>query len=353
MLSSKKTSEDFNFNLPIDYVVSKFYEFGYKVKHNTYTNTYNCCCPICREGKSWGKKRRCYYLPTEDRIICHNCGRDYPTYKWIREVSGWTHAQLRDSLEQDAYDVVDFGNHDVKGIQMPTLPEDSINLFDPIQVEYFKNNSIVRAALDYIKLRRLDSAINRPDELYISLKDKFQPNRLVIPFKDDHNKIIFYQTRKILDWDDKPDYLSKANADKSLYGIDNIDERLDTVFLFEGPIDAFFMRNGIGVAGINTGHRNLTEVQKSQMYSLSLFDKIWVLDSQWLDKTARDKTYSLLMDGATVFTWPKKFGCRFKDLNELCVYCGIDEIPESFIKSNSKCGNVEALRFMMEISKCS
>ena len=351
VINLKKTREEFKFNLPISYVVSKFYEFGYKVKHNAHTNTYNCCCPLCREGTSWGKQRRCYYLPDDDRIYCHNCGKNYSTYKWIREVSGWSHDQLRESLERDAYDVVDFGDQAVKTLNIPTLPEDSINLFDPMQVKFYKKDPVVNIALDYIKLRRLDTAVNRPNALYISLKDKFQPNRIIIPFMDDLNKIIFYQTRKIMSGDDKPNYLSKANADKSLYGINNIDSKLDSIFLFEGPIDAFFMRNGIGVAGINSGRGNLTELQKCQLDSLSMFDKIWVLDSQWLDETARLKTYDLLMGGEKVFIWPEKFGRKFKDMNEVCVYCGKDEVSEAFIKSNCTQGVSAALKFRMEISK--
>jgi len=48
-----------------------------------------------------------------------------------------------------------------------------------------------------IKSRRLDTAINRPDNLYASLTDKVHKNRLVIPFINEKEEIEFYQTRTV------------------------------------------------------------------------------------------------------------------------------------------------------------
>jgi len=345
-LSSKRT--EFDFNLPVEYVVAKLYEYGYKVTHNKYSNTYNSCCPICHEGNSWGWKKRCFYIPENKNIFCHNCGSSLPPYQWVRAVSGMSHNELQRDLESDTYEsLMVVLDAEKPKIRVPTLPEDSINLFDPIQVKYYEKDPTVKAATEYIEHRRLNTAINRPDALYISLKDRFSSNRLVIPFKDTGGKIVFYQTRKIFDWDDKPNYLSKLNSDKTLYGIDKIDERMDTVFLFEGPIDACFVKNGIGVAGINRGHFKLTVTQQEQMKSIQLFDKIWVLDSQWLDDTSRVKTQSLLEEGEKVFIWPKKWGKQFKDVNEMCVHHGLDQISPEFIKKNSICGENSILRFKM------
>jgi hypothetical protein len=348
-LNLAKTKKPFDFNLPVDFVVSKFYEYGYKVTYNRHANTYQSCCPLCREGNSWGRKKRCFFIPDNNNIYCHNCGSSLTPYNWIKEVSGMTHHEIEQALNDDEYDVqpsVDVDNLVIKPQCLLTLPEDSINLFDPYQINYYKDNDIIQKALVYIKSRRLDSAINKPDAIYLSLKDNYQSNRLVIPFKDETGKIVFYQTRKIFSWDDKPNYLGKANSDKTLYGIDKVDPDLDTVFLFEGPIDSFFIKNGIAVAGINRGHCTLTNTQKLQMESLKLFDKIWVLDSQWVDDTSREKTVSLLETGETVFLWPKKYS-QFKDINELCVKHSLDQVSPQFIKKNSECGPSAILKFKM------
>lgn len=350
-LSSAKTKREFDFNLPVDFVVSKFYEYGYKVSHNKYSNSYQSCCPICREGKSWGKQKRSFYLPDENKIYCHNCGSSLSTYSWIREVSGITHNELVELLDSENYETPIFSEEIKEEFAVSTLPEDSINLFDPNQIEYYKDNDKVRKVVKYFTDRRLNTAVNRPDALYVSIKDRFQSDRLVIPFKDEEGDIVFFQTRRVFDWDDKPNYLSKLGADKTLYGIDKVDSNMDTVFLFEGPIDSFFVKNGLGVAGINKGHFSFTKTQKSQLQSLSLYKKIWVLDSQWIDATAREKTISLLETGETVFIWPKKYGMKYKDLNELCVANGLDQISPEFIKKNAVQGMNSVLRFKLVFGK--
>jgi hypothetical protein len=339
--------------LPADYVISKFYELGYKVTHNKSSGKYNSCCPICREGTSWGRKKRCWYNPEEHNIICYNCGSSLSTYNWIREVSGMSHNDLCDDISKGdyGYTTISLEEEEPK-LTVETLPVDSINLFDQTQVDYYKENYKVCCALEYIKRRRLDTAVNRPHALYISLKDKHQGDRLVIPFKDERGDIVFYQTRTLFDNDERPSYLSKLNSDKTLYGIDRIDPNIDTIFLFEGPIDSFFIKNGLGVAGINKAKEfTLTKTQKSQMESLSLFKKIWFLDSQWVDKTAREKTLALLEAGECVFIWPEKWGKYYKDLNEICVDKSLDQVSAEWVKKNSTCGKGAILKFKMVFGK--
>ena len=332
--------------LPTDYVVTKFFELGFYPKHNRYNDTYQCSCPICKEGKSLGKKKRCFYIPENNLIYCHNCGWSSNPLKWIMRVSGMKYDEICREISDDSYDLLDVMsiNESVKVKKSPSLPDDCINLFDSIQLEYYKDNNIVQTALDYLKLRRLDTAINKPSAFYISLNDFNHKNRLVIPFLDTSGKFIHYQTRKLVKWDEKPNYLSKINSDKSIFGIERVDPSLDDVFIFEGPLDACFVRNGVAVAGINEGQHRFTSIQVEQLKELKLYNKIWVLDNQWIDKTAKEKTKVLLEMGECVFIWPEKFK-TFKDFNELCIHCGLDEIKHSFIKKNSTCGKGAILKF--------
>jgi hypothetical protein len=109
--------------------------------------------------------------------------------------------QVWEEVEKGDFGVIDVLNLD-DGVKtekkISSLPEDSINLFDPIQVSHYKDNGVVQKMMSYIKYRRLDTAINRPDAFYVSLKDFTHKNRLIIPFKDDNGKIIFYQSRKVV-----------------------------------------------------------------------------------------------------------------------------------------------------------
>ena len=328
--------------------MEKFYEFGYKVSYNAYGKTYRSCCPICREGKSWGKKRRCFFLVEDDLIYCHNCGSSLKPYNWIRLVSGMDDDALREDIGNSGARMATLPDEaSGKPAQViPTLPEDSINLFDSTQVEFYKQNLAVIEANKVIDERRLRTAKNGPDALYISLKDVVHKHRLIIPFKDTDGKIIFYQSRKLFSWDEKASYTSKQGGDKSICGMDKIDPNFDTVFIFEGPIDSFFVKNGLAVAGINTGYHRYTQIQQDQLEELKFFKKIWVLDSQWIDKTSREKTLKLLEQGECVFIWPKNWG-KYKDFNEICIKHKLDQISPSFIKDNTQCGGLGIIKCKM------
>jgi len=247
---------------------------------------------------------------------------------------------MQDYRESDT--AIDFTRYETRRTITNTLPVDCINLFDKTQVSFYKNHWVVKIALEYIARRRLDVASNRPKALYLSLKDQYHRNRIIIPFYDACGEIIFYQSRKILD-DETPNYLSKMDADKSLGGVENVDES-DTVFIFEGPLDSFFIKNGVSLAGINKGMGNFTPLQTEQMEELKFYRKIWFLDSQWKDETSRVKTEKLLSSGEEVFIWPAKWGKRYKDLNELCMAHRLNEISPEFVKNNTQKGLSGVLR---------
>lgn len=328
-------------NAPEEYVVSKFFQYIYQPKFNRYNNTYQGGCCICREGGSLGKKRRCYYIPKNDNIFCHNCGWSSKPLKWIKEVSSKTDADIIEEIKQyvDEDDVVEVSEQEVVKIKTETLPKDSINLNDTAQVEFYKANPIVSACINLIKSRRLDTAVNKPDSLYISLVDRVHKNRLIIPFINEYKDIEFYQSRTVIPNDSKfrPKYISRIGAEKTLFNIDKISSDFKNVFIFEGPLNAFFTKNSVAVAGItDKGSATFTKRQQQQVDTvLRWYDKIWVLDSQWIDDASLSKSEILLNNGERVFIWPEKFGKKFKDFNDICIACKVDEISHDFIEKNT------------------
>jgi hypothetical protein len=324
--------------VPEEYVVAKFFEFGHFPQHNKFNNTYQCACPICREGKSFGKKKRCYYIPEKDIIFCHNCGWSSKPINWISKLSGISINDLYQ--ESQAYDTcIDILKESptIQKFQIPALPRDSINLFDKAQTDFYKNNKIVQQALQYLKKRKLDKAINRPDAFYISLVDPYQKNRIIIPFFNEQKKIEFYQTRVFLESDQaNVTYYSKLNTEKCLFNINKIDHALDYVFILEGPFDACFLRNAVATAGITKSTHTFTPRQQKQINTtLKFFRKIWVLDSQWIDKTSFEKTKLLIENGEEVFIWPKNIGSKFKDINEICITKNTFSINPQWILKNT------------------
>lgn len=338
--------------LPINYIVQKFYQYAGNPKFKSYTNTYEASCPICREGKSWGKKRRLYYVVEDDRLYCKNTGRSWTPYEWIKEISGLDYADILkeasefdDSLDQVVQRYENSREKKTRRVSDHTLPFDSINLFDRLQVQYHRNNRVVIDCLKYIQERRLDTAINHPRTFYVSLNDHTHMNRLCIPFIDKDGKILFYQTRAIYskDVEATAKYLSKAGADKSVFGVNSIDVNFDYIFIFEGPIDAMFVKNGVAAAGID-----LSELQQQELEPYRFHKKIWFLDNPFVDKEAMKKIKKLIDRGEIVYIPPKEFR-EFKDLNELCVHYKLNYIGPGFIVKNS----YEGMKATLELQSTS
>jgi len=327
--------------IPNEYILQKFYQYAGYPKFKKISNTYIAGCPICREGKSWLKKRRCIYIVDDNVICCHNCGWYSDTIKWIQEVSNMSFNEIiQESKEFDVLplDILKEEAEVKKPITVDRLPKDSINLFDDNQLEYFKDNEVIQDTLSLIKRRKIDKAINRPDTLLVSLNDKTHKNRLIIPFYNEDNEIIFYQSRAIYDKDLKfyPKYLSKVNGEKSLYNINKISPDLDYIFIFEGPIDSFFVKNGTAVAGIQENSSNtFSSLQEQQLAGFKFHKKVWVLDSQWADKASRTKTQKLIDSGESVFIWPETLGKKYKDINDYCIDQNLDSIEPEFFISNT------------------
>jgi len=316
-------------DVPSSIILQYFYLYSGYPEYISSSGVYNACCPICREGKSWGKKKRLFYIPDDERMFCHNCNRGWKPLSWILEVSGKSYFDILNEIDNSDHISITLTKkpEEIKKNKNP-LPINSINLFNKIETEYYHSNKVVNDALSFISKRRLNTAINKVD-LYISLTDFIYKNRVCIPFKELDNTTIFYQCRALYkeDQENYGKYISKVNSDKSVFNIEKIDLDYPFIFMFEGPINSMFVKNGVGMAGLS-----FTETQKRQLNRFITHKKIWVLDNQRIDEAARKKSFELVRKGESVFVWPKQLE-KHKDLNDLCIHNKIDEIqPDIFIK---------------------
>ena len=327
--------------MPDQYIANILYENIYKISYNKFNKTYNGCCPFCREGKSWGVKKRFYYMPKTQSTYCHNCGYSKGAINFIVDLTNKPlHFVINDIKNHDG-EIIEVKQEEVKKVNDKSLPQDCINLSDENQVCYYKDNNIVKLALDLINNRKLTNAINKPRTFYLSLTDKVHKNRLILPFYNENDDIIFYQSRGLTKKDlyERPKYLSKVGAERSLYGVHNINHNLDNVFVFEGPIDSYFCENGIATCGITeNSDKMFTSLQKEQLNKLNLLEKVYVLDSQWLDKASLSKSLILADNNEKIFIWPKELGKKFKDFNDICVAGNKDKIRPEFILKNTYSG---------------
>lgn len=301
-----------------------------KLTYNKHNQTYIACCPICREGNSWLKRKRFYFYNKTNSCYCFNCGYNAKLFKLYYDLTGKPASQTLFTNEKLKEKEIE--------IEKPPeiLPKDSVNIFESTQI--FKNmgNPIFKGCLHYLTERGLHRAINKPKTFWFSSSDYVHKNRLIIPFYDLDGKIVYYQSRKLpFDKSNTPNYLSKNGGDRSLFNADKITE-YPYIFIFEGPLDACFCRNGVAVSGINKSRSNLTDKQEEQLNNFPLHTKIWVLDNQDMDETARKKIKQLADSGQKVFVWPKNL--PYKDFNEMCVDKNINQIETDFIIKNSFSG---------------
>ncbi len=336
--------------LPEEYCVQKFFSYAGYPQYNKNSKLYLGCCPICREGHHWGKKKRLYYFPSKGRVFCHNCGFNNTILGWILTTSGLSMDDILEELQDynilPSFTNTSYINIKEDKVDTPRLPLDCVNLLDNDQMVYYSGNKVVQDALSFIKRRRWSTAINKPLNLFISLNDRVHKNRVIIPFYDRKGDIIYYQSRSL--YDSQPvKFLSKEFAQKPLYNIGCIDIDTEYVFMFEGPSDAFFVENSLAVGGINENSEKLfTNYQNEQLSDVQT-DIKWVLDSQWIDTASLKKTKILLEQNQTVFIWPKSIGAKHKDFNSICMDMNIDKISHDFILKRCYRG----LEGLLELSK--
>lgn len=314
-------------NIPDSFILNKFYTHSYTPTYKKHDGVYNAGCPVCREGKSLGKKKRLFFYPKTKSFYCFNCNKSWNALTWIIEVTNSDLDEIKQEILQFSNEseiVLGKQNYNSIKRKVQNLPFDSINLSDNNQLLFYKNNIEIKKCLSYIKERRLDTAKNKCPNYFFSINDFVHKNRLCLPFYDE-KEIVFYQTRSLNG--ENPKYLSKFGGEKSVFNISNIDSDLDYIFLTEGPIDSMFIKNGVGIAGLN-----ITDLQKKQLSRFPFHKKIWILDNPKIDDSSMKKTQELLSKKEHVYFWP--INNKYKDLNEWCVNEKKDEIDYNFIINN-------------------
>ena len=116
--------------LPSNYVLEKFYTYAGDPTYNKYNKIYTGSCPICREGKSWLKKKRLYFYPDSNSFYCFNCTQSWNSYAWIQENSGTTKEEIYAEAFSGNFSrdlTQEISKNKLVQREMSILPYDSIN----------------------------------------------------------------------------------------------------------------------------------------------------------------------------------------------------------------------------------
>lgn len=356
--------------LPEEYVAETFVEHAEGAKR--VGGCYIGGCPICHEGKSWGKKHRLSYSPKLDRVNCLNCGYKANGISFVAKVTGKPfreilkecketltsidyifsdknkarlarkHAILSGVVDKrDGFTKIDDSS---KQLSLPPLqiPYDSADILNDefaIRKILKDGNKDSVDAVNYLKGRGLHRAINK-GPLYLSKTDALHSNRIIIPFFNREKKLEFYQSRAYREKDKEIRYISSVGYHKNLYGIERVDFDKPYLFIQEGPLNCFFLKNSVAAGGINTSKKIV--LTPKQMKEIALVPKkniIWILDNQRMDKTAAIKIEILRELGYKVFDWPEIPGLDlhlYKDINEYCAKNKLSGLPEELFARYAK-----------------
>ena len=83
-----------------EFLLHKFLQYSGYPRFKKYSNVYEAGCPLCREGSSWGKKRRLYFIIKDNKICCHNCGWFGSPVDYIIEMAGCTFKDVVDESKK-------------------------------------------------------------------------------------------------------------------------------------------------------------------------------------------------------------------------------------------------------------
>jgi hypothetical protein len=172
-------------------------------------------------------------------------------------------------------------------------------------IRYKCNLSIL--AKKYCENRKIP--LNVIKKFMICEEGRFK-NRLIIPFYNKENKIIFWQGRTLLK-DCEPKYLNSSIVNKPLYNIDFIDIN-KPIIVFEGPIDSLFVENAVATTGANISANSIDFLD-------NLKEVYYIFDN---DLAGASATKKYIEKDKNCFLWFKflsdfKLSKKIKDFNDV------------------------------------
>ena len=303
------------------------------LKFKRVSNTaYSFRCPLCGDSQKNKNKARGYIYEHGGyySFKCHNCGESMTFPKFLETIDPGLYAEYR----MDKYR----NNHDEDRVEIVhAAPIYDTKIFETLVSVKDQENCLYR---QYVLDRKIP--IEHLDKLFYThefkkfvnciIPGKFDESmdepRLVIPFFDEHKKLIAF-TGRSYKAKSKLRYIKitlKGEEQKTIYGLDRWDKNKET-FVVEGPLDSLFLTNCIATAGGDL------------MSAIRDYDKekfVIVYDNEPWSKTTRDKINKSIDHGYKVCIWPNNV--KEKDINAM-ILAGRNSLDiENLIRYNSFLG---------------
>jgi hypothetical protein len=285
-------------------------------------------CPYCGDSTTDSHKKRGNLYWDTLQYHCFNCGVHSNAYQLLKD------NQIRLSNTDESIQIIDYiQEHKLSVNDIEVLQHDifkTIYELSPTRKELkthfgFKDVEAGDPAFFYLRNRLLS---NKLENFMYSPKDR----RIVVLNRAPENRVIGFQTRSInkrinsryLTYDIEKIYeefgkslevdentLISIKKLSTLFGVMLVDFQRE-VTMFEGPIDAMFINNSIGLATATRSTEEFDEIPTIRY----MFDN---------DETGKKKMMQKLKRGKKIFTWQK----FFKETR-------IDDIWEKYLKNIDK-----------------
>ena len=277
-------------------------------------NTLNHRCPYCGDSQKNKLKARGYHFPNGNSFVykCHNCGKSTSSVNFLKDNFPVIHRDYKKEWLKE-------NGRKPRGQKMP-----SANIFKFKPKFDFKRtlhsltydaweHSVSRSYLENrgisseIKLRFVES-MQVLSKLSPKYRDRVLGNdpRIIIPFYDEDSQLIAVSGRSINPTTQR--YMTiRLDGDKPLiYNLNNID-KTQKVYVTEGPIDSFFLKNSIAVGGSDFG--KLPQDIKE--------NSVIIYDNEPRNEVILRQLEAVIQKDWSVCIWDNKKVGSYKDINDM------------------------------------
>jgi hypothetical protein len=285
-------------------------------------NVGNCKCPLCLESTKHPNKKRGYFFEKENKwfFYCHRCGASMQFPNLLRKLNSSLYNEYKAEWVKENYKQTkqtDFSSEPEK-----RFGEDN-DLNEFLKLEKIWDLSHIHPACEIMKARKIPNEyarIFRYTPAFMEFTNKLIPRkfsdkalrhdegRIVIPFFDKHGKFHAYQGRSLQEKADVRYISIMLDEDvPMIWGLDRVNLN-ETVYVFEGVMDALFIPNSLAICGGNFASlRNIVNPD----------DTVIVFDNEPRSSETKGKIQKAIWEGYNVCIWPKNI--LSKDVNAMII----------------------------------
>lgn len=337
-------------------------------KHNE--RLWNCSCPICGDSKKDETKARGYLFPNRDILVykCHNCGVSMSFRNFLKNVNPNLYKQyVFESLKEANLIKDDYERLEEEKLIKTFEGKQTLNTCDLLQDDVLSSLTRIDKLPDshFAKQYVISRKIPECDYKLLYFCDDFKKYvnsikkntfrsefpkepRLVIPFFNQHGKVIGLQGRLL---EDPSKLMNQRNNNREsagiryftvklvddsndlIFGLERVDFR-KPILALEGPIDSLFLPNSIAVMG--SCYKN--SIIKSIQSNLTI-----VPDNEKRNNEVCNQIESMIKLGYKVVLWPSYI--EEKDINDMIKAGYSSDDLEEIICNNTVSGLTGLVKF--------